>query len=112
MTPPGPPADHSCRVCDSRAPTIDTRPTVVALGRTLDLVVTAEGVETPEQAKALKGAGCDQGQGYLFSRPLSSAAAKELINSSDAIPAYSPTSHSTVIATVPISTDVEMSAWI
>jgi diguanylate cyclase (GGDEF)-like protein len=61
--------------------------TVVALGRTLDLIVTAEGVETPEQAKALKGAGCDQGQGYLFSRPLSSAAAKELINSSDAIPA-------------------------
>jgi diguanylate cyclase (GGDEF)-like protein len=56
--------------------------TVVALGRTLDLTITAEGVETPEQAKALKDAGCDQGQGYLFGRPLSAAAANEMINSS------------------------------
>jgi diguanylate cyclase (GGDEF)-like protein len=59
--------------------------TVVALGRTLDLTVTAEGVETPEQAKALKEAGCDQGQGYLFGRPLSAAEANELINSSDSM---------------------------
>jgi EAL domain-containing protein (putative c-di-GMP-specific phosphodiesterase class I) len=59
--------------------------TVVALGRTLDLTITAEGVETPEQAKALKEAGCDQGQGYLFGRPLTAAAAVELINSSDSL---------------------------
>jgi diguanylate cyclase (GGDEF)-like protein len=63
--------------------------TVVALGRTLDLTITAEGVETPEQAKALKDAGCDQGQGYLFGRPLSATAAIELINSSDSAAAYS-----------------------
>jgi diguanylate cyclase (GGDEF)-like protein len=63
--------------------------TVVALGRTLDLTITAEGVETPEQAKALKDAGCDQGQGYLFGRPLSAAAAIELINSSDSTAAFS-----------------------
>ena len=63
--------------------------TVVALGRTLDLTITAEGVETPEQAQALKDAGCDQGQGFLFGRPLSAAAAIELIRSSDSTAAYS-----------------------
>jgi diguanylate cyclase (GGDEF)-like protein len=62
--------------------------TVVALGRALDLTITAEGVETPEQARALKDAGCDQGQGYLFGRPLSAAAAIELINSSDSTAPY------------------------
>ena len=63
--------------------------TVVALGRTLDLRVTAEGVETAEQADALKNAGCDQGQGYLFGRPMTAAAAIELINSSGSIEARS-----------------------
>jgi diguanylate cyclase (GGDEF)-like protein len=62
--------------------------TVVALGRTLDLTVTAEGVETPEQAQALKNAGCDQGQGYLFGRPLSSVAANALISSSESSSAH------------------------
>jgi diguanylate cyclase (GGDEF)-like protein len=56
--------------------------TIVALGRTLDLVVTAEGVETAAQAQALREAGCDRAQGYWFGRPLSAASANELINSS------------------------------
>ncbi len=37
----------------------------------LDMTVTAEGVETEQQAALLRGIGCDEFQGYLFSRPLS-----------------------------------------
>jgi len=43
---------------------------VVALARTLDLEVVAEGVETQEQWDVLAVLGCHYGQGYLFSRPL------------------------------------------
>ena len=43
---------------------------IVALGRTLQMKVVAEGVETQEQAHYLQALGCDEIQGYLFSRPL------------------------------------------
>jgi EAL domain-containing protein (putative c-di-GMP-specific phosphodiesterase class I) len=54
--------------------------TVVALGQTLDLTITAEGVETEEQARALQTAGCDEGQGYLFGRGLKPTQAAALIH--------------------------------
>jgi len=76
--------------------------TVVALGRTLDLTITAEGVETPEQAKALKDAGCDQGQGYLFGRPLTAAAAVALINSCETLAAKSPCNDPAANETAPV----------
>jgi EAL domain-containing protein (putative c-di-GMP-specific phosphodiesterase class I) len=53
--------------------------TIVALGKTLNLVVTAEGVETLEQAEALNVAGCDQVQGFWFGRPMSPALVTDLI---------------------------------
>jgi diguanylate cyclase (GGDEF)-like protein len=42
---------------------------IVALGRTLSVDVTAEGVETSEQVTLLKAAGCSIVQGYLFGVP-------------------------------------------
>jgi len=43
---------------------------MVTLAHALDIEVTAEGVETVEQFRALLGMGCNTFQGYLFSQPL------------------------------------------
>lgn len=45
--------------------------TIVAMAKSLNLSTVAEGVETVEQLELLKNMGCDQIQGYFFSRPLS-----------------------------------------
>jgi diguanylate cyclase (GGDEF)-like protein len=45
----------------------------VDLGRSLDLVVVAEGVESEPQRRALWELGCTAGQGHLFARPMPSA---------------------------------------
>jgi len=43
---------------------------IVSLAHSLRLKVVAEGVETPAQLDFLKTVGCDEYQGYHFSRPL------------------------------------------
>jgi diguanylate cyclase (GGDEF)-like protein/PAS domain S-box-containing protein len=43
---------------------------VVALGRTLNLDVVAEGIEFPEQWATLRELGCGLGQGFYFARPM------------------------------------------
>jgi len=43
---------------------------VAAMGHCLGLKIIAEGIETPEQASAVAGLGCDEGQGYLYGRPM------------------------------------------
>lgn len=44
---------------------------ILAIGRIMDLRVVAEGVETPAQIRWLRAHGCDELQGYYFSKPLS-----------------------------------------
>jgi diguanylate cyclase (GGDEF)-like protein/PAS domain S-box-containing protein len=43
--------------------------TVISIARNLGLAVTAEGVETEEQAAALAALACEDVQGFLFARP-------------------------------------------
>jgi EAL domain-containing protein (putative c-di-GMP-specific phosphodiesterase class I) len=44
--------------------------TIIAMGHSLKLRVTAEGVENLAQLSALKRLGCDEYQGFLFSKPV------------------------------------------
>ena len=44
--------------------------TIVTLARALGLHIVAEGIETPAQAALLAGIGCDQFQGFLYSKPV------------------------------------------
>jgi diguanylate cyclase (GGDEF)-like protein len=51
----------------------------VALARSLDIPVTAEGIETPEQASAVRQFGCDTLQGFFFGRPMPAEDITELL---------------------------------
>lgn len=44
---------------------------IIAMAHKLNIKVIAEGIETPQQLAALTAAGCDLGQGYLISKPIS-----------------------------------------
>jgi diguanylate cyclase (GGDEF)-like protein len=44
---------------------------ILSLGKSLNLIVTAEGIERSGQLEWLRARGCDEGQGFLLSRPLS-----------------------------------------
>ena len=44
---------------------------ILTLGHSLGLEITAEGVETEKQVDLLKESGCNEIQGYFYSRPLS-----------------------------------------
>jgi len=52
---------------------------IARLGRSLGVSVTAEGVETEEQRTFLRRLGCEELQGFLLSRPLSTADAITLL---------------------------------
>jgi diguanylate cyclase (GGDEF)-like protein/PAS domain S-box-containing protein len=46
---------------------------IVAMARSLDLDIVAEGVETPAQLAFLREEGCDEMQGYLIGKPMTAA---------------------------------------
>ncbi len=49
---------------------VDLLRAIIALGKSLRLRVTAEGIETKAQNSLLRQLRCDDGQGFLFSRPV------------------------------------------
>jgi diguanylate cyclase (GGDEF)-like protein len=54
---------------------------IISLARALDLKVIAEGVETAGQCAFLRKHGCDEIQGYYFSRPVPAEAFAEMLRS-------------------------------
>jgi EAL domain-containing protein (putative c-di-GMP-specific phosphodiesterase class I) len=57
---------------------------IIAMGRTLSLTVVAEGVETHEQQEFLRRHGCDQMQGFYFSKPIAAEEFAELLQRHEA----------------------------
>jgi len=52
---------------------------IISLAHGLRLKVVAEGVETADQVEFLQKLGCDQYQGFFFSRPVSASALEDLL---------------------------------
>ena len=52
---------------------------IVTMGQQLRQEIVAEGVETREQMKFLRDLGCDQLQGYLFSKPVTEEEYKRMV---------------------------------
>jgi diguanylate cyclase (GGDEF)-like protein/PAS domain S-box-containing protein len=59
--------------------TVEIARTIVTLAHNLGLVALAEGIETAQQLANLRALGCEYGQGYWFSPPVSAEAAQGFI---------------------------------
>ena len=55
---------------------------MIVFGKTLNLSIVIEGIETLEQAKLCREFGADYLQGYFFAKPLAAEAFAELLKSS------------------------------
>jgi diguanylate cyclase (GGDEF)-like protein len=57
----------------------------ISLGRAMGMNVVAEGVETAEQAEALRDMGCRLAQGFLFARPMDAMTLSTLVQTAGQI---------------------------
>ncbi|MBD1889169.1 bifunctional diguanylate cyclase/phosphodiesterase [Coleofasciculus sp. FACHB-SPT9] len=55
---------------------------IIALAKSLRLNITAEGIETKEQLDYLQRRGCEEGQGFYFSRPVPADAIAQMLQES------------------------------
>jgi diguanylate cyclase (GGDEF)-like protein len=56
---------------------------VASLGRSLDIDITAEGIETRDQLVMVRASGCTEAQGYLFGRPMPASDLNRIVRSHD-----------------------------
>ena len=53
---------------------------IISMAKSLKIKIIAEGIETNEQYEFIRAAGCEEGQGYLISKPVSEDNLLELLN--------------------------------
>ena len=65
--------------CDHGGKAMAIPHAIIFLGKTLNLHIVAEGVETEAERDMLAVCGCNEFQGYLFSRPMQAAAVSDYL---------------------------------
>src|SRR5258707_12837937 len=60
----------------------EVAPKIIERGQGLGMRIVGEGVETNDQLNRLPALGCDEAQGYFFSRPVDATLATQLLRDS------------------------------